>query len=232
MRLYLRIMRTIGPLDAILSKPVQEILAALLLERDEPWYFRDLAKRLNRTPSTLQRPLDSLVRAGITKKWTDGNRTYFAADVQCPFLSDLRGLLVKTVGLVDVLRETVRPHAKFIQVAFVYGSVARGEQRSESDIDLLVIGNASLSDLSPALTRAEEQLRRPVNATVYSPREFRAKLLSKNHFLRSVLSKEMIFVKGSRDELERLKESRPRRTARDEQSGTRRAARRHRQKLE
>jgi predicted nucleotidyltransferase/DNA-binding transcriptional ArsR family regulator len=225
-------MRTIGPLDAILSKPVQEILAALLLEREEPWYFRDLAKRLNRTPSTLQRPLDSLVRAGIIKKWTDGNRAYFAADSQCPFLSDLRGLLVKTVGLVDVLRETLRHHAKFIQVAFVYGSVARGRPGSASDIDLLVIGNATLSDLSPDLTRAEERLRRPVNATVYSPREFRAKLESKSHFLRSVLSKEMIFVKGSRDELERLTEPRPRRTARNKQGGTRRAARRHRQKLE
>ena len=112
------------------------------------------------------------MRAGIIKKWTDGNRAYFAADTQCPFLSDLCGLLEKTVGLVDVLRKILQPHAKCISIAFVYGSVARGRQRSESDIDLLVIGNVTLSDVSPDLTRAEERLRRPVNATVYSPREF------------------------------------------------------------
>ncbi len=228
MRLYLRIMRTVNPLDPLLSKPVQEILAALLLEREEPWYFRDLAKRLNRTPSTLQRPLDALVRAGIIKKWADGNRAYFARDTECPFLSDLRALLEKTVGLVDLLREALRPHAKFIQVAFVYGSIARGDQLSESDIDLMVIGNVTLSDLSPALSKAEDRLRRPVNATVYSPREYRAKLESNNHFLQSVLTKEKIFVKGARDELEELTESRPRRTARDEQGGARRAARRRR----
>jgi uncharacterized protein len=221
-------MRTIGPLDAILSKPVQEILTALLLEREEPWYFRDLAKRLNRTPSTLQRPLDSLVRAGIIKKWTDGNRAYFAADIQCPFLSDLRGLLAKTVGLVDVLREALGPHAKLIQLAFVYGSIARGDPRSESDVDLLVIGDVTLSDISPALTKAEDRLRRPVNATVYSLREYRAKLESNNHFLRSVLTKEKVFVIGARDELEKLTELRPHRTARNEQGGTRRAARRRR----
>ena len=225
-------MRTIGPLDAILSKPVQEILTALLLEREEPWYLRDLAKRLNRTPSTLQRPLGALVRAGVIKKWTDGNRAYFAADIQCPFLSDLRGLLAKTVGLVDVLRETLRPHAKSIQIAFVYGSIARGDQRSESDIDLMVIGNVTLSGLSPALSKAEDRLRRPVNATVFSPREYRAKLESNNHFLRSVLTKEKIFVKGARDELEKLTESRPRRTARHEQGRARRVARRRRLKPE
>ena len=229
MRLYLRIMRTIGPLDPILSKSVQEILVALLLEREAAWYLRDLAKRLNRTPSTLQRPLEVLVRAGIIKKWTDGNRAYFAADTQCPFLSDLCGLLEKTVGLVDVLRKILQPHAKCISIAFVYGSVARGRQRSESDIDLLVIGNVTLSDVSPDLTRAEERLRRPVNATVYSPREFRAKLLSKNHFLRSVLTKEKIFVKGTPDDLERLTELRPHRTARHEQVRARRATLRNRQ---
>jgi uncharacterized protein len=221
-------MRTNGALDAILSKPVQEILAAILLEREEPWYLRDLAKRLNRTPSTLQRPLEALVRAGVIKKWTDGNRAYFAADIQCPFLSDLRGLLAKTVGLVDVVREALRLHAKLIQLAFVYGSVARGDQRSESDVDLLVIGNVTLSDLSPALSRVEDRLYRPVNATVFSLREYRAKLESNNHFLQSVLAREKMFVIGARDELEKLTEPRPHRTAHHKQGGARRAARRRR----
>ena len=71
-------MRTHSAIDSLLSRSVQEILTALLLERERPWYFRDLAKRLGRTPSTLQRPLESLVRAGIIKRWVDGNRTYFA----------------------------------------------------------------------------------------------------------------------------------------------------------
>ena len=209
-------MRTETALDSLLSRSVQEILTALLLEREKPWYFRDLAKRLSRTPSTLQRPLESLVRAGILKKWTEGNRVYFAADLECPLLPELRSLLEKTVGLVDVLRDVLRPHAKSIKVAFVYGSVASGKQRSESDVDLLVIGRTTLSNISIALSKAEDRLRRPVNVTIYSPSEFAEKLDRKNHYLRSVLAKEKIFVIGTAHDLEELAKSKPRRTARHE----------------
>ncbi|MBI3838070.1 MAG: nucleotidyltransferase domain-containing protein [Planctomycetia bacterium] len=221
MHLYLRIMRTTNAIDPLLSRSVQEILTALLLEGEKPWYFRDLAKRVSRTPSTLQRPLDSLIQAGIIKKWTEGNRVYFAAEPECPFLAELRGLVEKTVGLVDVLRDVLRTHQKSIQVAFVHGSVARGKERSESDVDLIVIGRRTLSDLVPALSKAEARLRRPVNATVYSPSEFAEKLARKNHFLRSVLAKEKIFVAGTAHDLEELAKSRPRRAARHEPSRAR-----------
>ena len=214
-------MRTHSSLDPLLSRPVQEILTALLLEREQPWYFRDLAKRLKRTPSTLQRPLESLVQAGIIRKWTEGNRVYFAREPQCPLLPELRGLLAKTVGLVDVLRDVLRPHAKAIQAAFVYGSVATGKERSASDVDLLVIGRTSLSDLSPGLAKAESRLGRPINATLYSPREFSRKLAAKNHFLRSVLAKGKIFVAGTAHDLEGLAISRSRRIARHEQGRAR-----------
>lgn len=213
-------MRT-NALDPLISRSVQEILTAVLLERDEPWYFRDLAKRLHRTPSTLQRPLDALVQAGVIKKWADGNRVYFARDVDCPFLADLRGLLEKTVGLVDVLREVLRSYAKSIQVALVYGSVASGKERSASDIDLLVIGRVTLSDLAPALSQAELRLGRPVNATIFSPREFAGKLAKKNHFLQSVLAREKIFVQGTADELDQLAKTGTRGTTRHEQSRAR-----------
>jgi predicted nucleotidyltransferase len=214
-------MRTGNSLDPLLSRSVQEILTALLLERQKPWYLHDLARRLTRTPSTLQRPLASLVQAGILKKWTEGNRVYFAADPECPLLPELRSLLMKTVGLVDVLRDVLRPHSKSIKVAFVYGSVARGEERSESDIDLMVIGRTSLSGLSPALAKAESRLGRPVNVTVYSPSDFAEKLARKNHFLRSVLAKEKIFVAGAAHDLEEFAKSGPRRTTRHEQSRAR-----------
>jgi predicted nucleotidyltransferase len=214
-------MRTSSILDPLLSRSVQEILTAILLEREKPWYLRDLAKRLDRTPSTLQRPLDSLVKAGILRRSADGNRVYFAANLDCPVLPELRGLLTKTVGLVDILRDTLRPVSKLIRVALVFGSVAKGRERSESDVDLLIIGSVSLADLSPALGKAESRLGRPVNAIVFSPREFSSKLAAKNHFLRSVLAGERIFVAGTEHELEKLSRARPRRAARHEQVGTR-----------
>jgi predicted nucleotidyltransferase len=207
-------MRKSPSLDPLLSRPVQGILTVILLEREAPWYLSDLAKRLKRTPSTLQRPLDSLVNAGIVRRYSEGNRVYFERDRECPFLSELQGLLAKTVGLAEVLRESLRKFVKRISVAFVYGSVARSEETSRSDIDLLVVGNMTLADLAPALGRVEEQLGRPVNATIFSGEEFRDKLKRKNHFLRSVLAKEKIFVLGAEHELDELTKPRAGRAAR------------------
>lgn len=214
-------MRTAPSIDALLSKPVQGILSAILLERDEPWYMSDLAKRLGRTPSTIQRPLESLVAGGILKRTEDGNRVYFGRDLDCPFLTELQGLLVKTVGLADILKELLRPLAKRIRIAFVYGSVARGEETSQSDVDLFIVGAATLADLTPILLKAEKRLGRPVNATILSPAEFGDKLAKKNHFLRSVLAREKIFVLGTEHVLDELSKQRTGRPARHKQSGTR-----------
>jgi len=192
-------MRNTHTLDCLISRSVQQILAALLLERDEPWYMSDLAKRLRLTPSTLQRPLASLVRAGIIRRWSEGNRVYFAKDLDCPILPDLTSLLVKTVGLLDILRDALRPFTGRIQFAFVFGSIARSEERSSSDVDLLVIGHVALADLSPRLTKAEARLGRPVNVTIFLPAEFARRVARKNHFLCSVLAKERIVVLGSAD---------------------------------
>lgn len=214
-------MRKSPAIDALLSKPVQGILAAILLERDDPWYMSDLAKRLGRTPSTIQRPLEALVNAGILKRSTAGNLVYFARDHDCPFLPELQSLLAKTVGLADILQELLRNAAKRLCVAFVYGSVARSQETSQSDVDLFIVGEATLAELTPTLLKAEKRLGRPVNATILSPAEFREKLARKNHFLRSVLAKEKIFVLGTEHVLEELSEQGTGRTARHKQSGTR-----------
>jgi len=218
-------MRKYGALDALLSSTVQGILAAVLVERQEPWYMSDLAKRLGRTPSTLQRPLDSLVAAGILQKSTDGNRVYYARHLDCPILPELRGMLIKTVGLVDVLRAELAPLAKRLRVAFVYGSMARGEATSESDVDLLVVGAATLAQLAPVLKKAERRLARPVNATLFPPAEFRQKLARGNHFLRSVLDEEKLFVLGTAHDLEGLSTKRLGRRPPNQPGGAGRPAR-------
>jgi predicted nucleotidyltransferase len=217
-------------LDPLFSRSVQEILTAILLERAEQWYLSDLARRLRRTPSTLQRPLEALVRAGIIRKRSDGNRIYFGADPDCTILGELRSMLEKTVAFVGVLDRVLRPHTGSIDVAFVYGSVAKGQDRSGSDIDLMIVGQVTLSDISEALSRAEDQLGRPINATILPPRELARKFAAKSHFLRSVLASEKIFVLGTADELEKLANPRPRRAARHQPKRTGRVAGSHRKK--
>src|SRR4030095_12768690 len=117
------------------------VLTATLLQPDRWWYLSDLAKYLGVSPSSLQRELAALVSADILRRRRDGNRVYFQANPDCPFLPELQGLLVKTAGMVDVLREPLAPFAKRIDWAFIYGSVARTEALAASDVDLMIIGN-------------------------------------------------------------------------------------------
>jgi predicted nucleotidyltransferase len=202
-------MRKSSPIDALISKTTQGLLAATVLQPQRWWYLSDLAKHLGRGPSSLQAPLASLVSAGILCRRKDGNRVYFQADSNCPFIGELQGIIAKTVGLIDVLRDALAPLESQITVAFVHGSVAKSQERASSDIDLIVIGSLGLSKLSPILETVEGHLGRPVNVSVFTPQEFAKKIAAKNHFLRAVLDKEKLFVIGNADDLERTARLKP-----------------------
>ena len=204
--------------DALLPGARRDVLAATLLEPGRWWYLSDLARRLGRAPSSLQRELASLSEAGILRQRRDGNRVYFQADRTCPVFGELAGLMAKTAGLVDVLREALAPLRSRIRVAFVHGSVARGAERSSSDVDLLLVGTASLAKVAPALRRAETRLGRPVNVTFYSPRELGTKLAAGHHFLRSVLGAERLFVIGHESDLETIVGAGKGRASRDQRA--------------
>jgi predicted nucleotidyltransferase len=197
-------MRNSRPIDALLSRTMQGILATTLMQPERWWCLTDLAKHLRRPPSSLQRPLASLVRGGILRRKKEGNRVYFQLEPACPLIPELRGLMAKTVGLVDVLQAVFAPLARDIRAAFVYGSVARAEETADSDIDLMVIGALGLAELTPALQEAEERLSRPVNATVYTPAEFAQKVATRNHFVTAVLAKPKLIVLGTEHELEQV----------------------------
>jgi predicted nucleotidyltransferase len=129
---------------------------------------------------------------------------YFQANPESPIYAELRGLVVKTAGVADALRTALAPLAERIQVAFIYGSVARGKERRASDVDVMVIGEVSFAETSEALGEAQKSIGREVNPSVYAPADFRAKLVAKHHFLRSVLKGDKIFLIGDDRELARL----------------------------
>jgi predicted nucleotidyltransferase len=141
------------------------------------------------------------VDAGILNRRQDGNRVYFRPNPDCPFLPELQGLLVKTVGVVDILREVLSRFAQRIDWAFVYGSMARAEELASSDIDLMIIGQVGLAELSSALRRAEGRLGRAVNPTLYIREEFATKLHAGHHFLKAVLDGEKLFILGEPHDL-------------------------------
>ena len=118
--------------------------------------------------------------------------------------ADLKHLLEKTSGLIPVLRNELETIGESVRLAFIYGSVARSEETSASDIDVMIIGGAGLSDLIPALRNSERTLGRPVNPTVYSVKEFQEKVSRGDHFLTTVLKGAKQFVKAGEHELEAI----------------------------
>ena len=194
-------MRNSPILEALFPDVRARILAALLLPPEKRWFLTGLAQHLGTQPSSLQREVEALSRAGLLEQTKDGRRVYFQADMASPVFSDLKGLLEKTAGLVPILREEVEAFGERIQLAFLYGSMARSEESSESDIDLMIVGDVGLSDLVPSLRRAERRFGRPVNPTVYSFSEFKTKARNHDHFLTTVLRGTKQFLKGNDGEL-------------------------------
>ncbi|HEX5435362.1 MAG TPA: nucleotidyltransferase domain-containing protein [Candidatus Angelobacter sp.] len=188
--------------DVLFGKARGAILALLYGHPGEQFYYRQITRQLSHVSSgTLQRELDTLSQLGLVERSTVGKQVFYRANVRHPVYPELRALVSKTVGVFQILRSALALLEDRIATAFVYGSVARREEKAESDIDVMVIGQASVEEVIAQLTDAERLLGRAVNPTVYSALEFRRKLKAGNHFLCSVLGRERIFLIGDESEL-------------------------------
>ena len=198
---------------------MQAVLGTTVLYPDKEWYLSDLAAHLGVGPSSLQRSLGKLTEAGILRRREDGNRVYYGPDPACPILSELAGIFTKTAGIAEPLRDALIAFKK-IRIAFIHGSVAEDRERSESDIDLIVIGDAPGPDMAAALHPVEDRLGRKVNLTRYTIKEFRTKIANGNHFLTSVLQRRRIFLIGGERELDEIAGRPSSRAGADKQEGT------------
>ena len=190
-----------GLATTLFGKARRAILSLLYGHTDEAFYLRQIVRGTGIGLGPVQRELKQLTDAGIVQRTVRGKQVYYQANVECPIFAELKGLIVKTVGLADVLREALAPLARQITFAFIYGSMANGEAASASDIDLLVVGNIDEMALHRALSQAENRLARPVNYTLMSQREFHERRSEKGGFLARVLSGPKIMILGSTDEI-------------------------------
>jgi predicted nucleotidyltransferase len=191
-----------GTLEALFPSVRSGVLSATLLQPERWWFMTELARHLEVTPSSLQRELESLVDAGLLLRRQDGRRTYFKADSDSAIFPELRGLMEKTAGIVPSLRAALKRFDKRIDLALIYGSIARGEERTGSDIDVMIVGNVRQIDLVPALRDLEAQFGREVNVVLFSRQEFHRKLAARDHFLHSVLKGKTVLLKGTPVDLE------------------------------
>jgi len=190
----------------------RRVLALLLLHPGEHFHLREIARATHTQPGTVRRELSLLASAGVIERETQGNQVRFRANESYPIYEELRSILKKTTGVADQLRAALAPLAGSIVTAFIYGSIASGQERATSDIDLMVVGNVKFEDVIRLIHPYQEELRREINPHVYTAVEFRHKAREKNSFVARVLKLPKILVVGDQDELGKFSEDRKAKT--------------------
>ena len=193
---------TAGLASALFSRVQLRLLSLFFRQPDRAFNGSELIRLAGSGTGAVQRELEKLTSAGILSVTLSGNRKFYRANRQSPVFNELHGLILKTVGLVEPLRQALEAFRSNIEVAFVYGSVARGQDTAESDIDLMIIGNElAYGETYAALQNAEKALLRPVNPSLMTPAEWKRRFADKNGFVRKVFQQPKLFVFGAENEL-------------------------------
>jgi predicted nucleotidyltransferase len=184
--------------DALFSSTQKRVLALLFGQPMRSFFANEIIDRVRAGSGAVQRELRKLAESGlVTVSWV-GKQKHFQANPDSPIFHELCSLIRKTVGLTEPLKQALEPHRKKIELALVYGSVAKRTETAASDVDLLVVSDAlSLEEVYRAVANAEEELGRSVNLTLYTTQEFSQRRRSGNPFLKRVLGGETIVLLGA-----------------------------------
>jgi len=188
--------------EILSSRTRAEIFRLLFGIADEELHVRELQRRSGLNDSTIRQELRKLVRLELVKGRKDSNRVYYTANRSNPLYPELRSLVLKTVGLVDILRAVLQDDR--IQMAFVFGSIAEGKETADSDVDLFIIGNLGLRTVSKLLSGPSRKIGREINPHVMNAKEFRNRIETGEHFISSVIESQKLFIIGSENDLKTM----------------------------
>ena len=194
--------------SGLFGKTRQAVLALLYGRADSSFYTKQVLDAVKIGHGTVQRELKNLTDAGIIIREVQGRQVYYRANEKCPIFNELKSIVRKTFGVADVLRQALAPKADKVRAAFIFGSVARSADDRRSDIDLMVVGSVTFGDVVSLIGPAEGKLGREITPVVYPVAEFKKKVKGDNHFIKTVLEGEKIFVMGGEDELRDLLQER------------------------
>ena len=180
-----------------------KVLTLFLMNPRNRYYQREVASLTHLPIRAVQRELAKMERIGLIGKSFEGNRVYYQANTRFFLFPELKSIILKTVGLGSILQENLEDEQE-IQLAFIFGSYAEHREGTESDIDLLVVGDIISRKLHSLIKEAERTTGRVVNYLLYTPEEFRKKVRRGEHFVTEVLRSAKIFVKGSPGELQKI----------------------------
>lgn len=195
-------------LSNLFGKTRRSILALLYSHADESFYVRQILRTAGIAPGAAHRELKWLSTTGVILRKVSGHQVYYQANSECPIFLELKNIITKTVGVADIIRAQLAPIEDRIDIALLFGSMVRGKESKDSDIDVLIVGNLTFAETAERLVPAQKMLGREINPTIFGSDEFQDKLKKGHHFLNSVLKSDFIYLIGDEIELKRMAEKR------------------------
>ena len=187
-------------LTKLFSSTRAELLGLFFNNPDDRFYLREIARHIGKDAAGIKRELDKLVKIGLLAIEKRGVQKYYFANKNSPIFSEMKGLIFKTTGVQGSMKASLS-RLKGVTVAFIYGSYAKGAEKEDSNINLMVIGQANITELNDMVMGLEDKLKRDIDYLVFDEQEYRKRKDSKDPFIRELLKGKKIFLVGKEDEL-------------------------------
>jgi len=190
-------------LSQILSSRTRaEIFKLLYGSAEEELHVREIERRTGLNDRTIRQELSKLLKLDLVIDRKDSNRIYYRANKSNPLYPDIRNLVLKSAGMIDLFGIALKD--KLIQIAFIFGSISEGKETSDSDVDLFVIGQLGMRAVSTLLSGISERVGREINPHVMNSDELRKRIKEKDHFISSVMKAKKIFIVGTANDLKTM----------------------------
>lgn len=190
-----------------------ETLSLFLVNPDQEFYQSDIAKKTRKGLIQIQRSLKTLKEVGLVSSERRGKMVYYKIVKNHPAFEDLKKLFLKTIALGEGIHQALLPLSDKIYLVFIFGSVARGDENMESDIDLFIVADLTLRELSKALSPLSRGLHRELNPIIYNPQEFQKRILQKDFFLIEVMDSPKLWIIGNESEFRQMAKGRQTKTS-------------------
>lgn len=179
--------------DALFTKAQQKVLALLFGQSDRSFYLNEVVRHAAMGKGVISRELNKLREAGLLVVTKQGNQNHYQANADAPIFNELKQIVKKTMGVAGALQQGLATLLPQLEQAFIYGSIAKGDEHAGSDIDVMLVGeNLSYTQILELLEPVEAQLQRKVNPTIYTSMEFAERLAQGQSFLNKVMAQARI----------------------------------------
>ena len=184
----------------LFSSTRAELLSLFFNNPDEKFYLREIARHIGKDAAGIKRELDTLMKIGLLTLEKRGVQKYYFVDKSSPIFSEMKGLIFKTTGVHGAVKAALS-RIKGVQAAFIYGSYAKGSEKEDSNINLMVIGQVNITELNDVVVGLEEKLKREIDYQAFDEQEYRKRKEAKDPFIREIVKGKKIILIGKEDDV-------------------------------